>query len=103
MMFGRLDEFTRAHTRPGVFCPRAKFMGDSVPFHGHAYYAGFISGERLLEVLMHPYIKMCKAVNQTVVPEEAAPCVKTLFDHQQRMRDSLLSVWNDAVYRVLQG
>lgn len=73
----------------------------SIDHHSQAYYAGIVPVERMLEVLVNPYLRLCKAINEAVQPSN--PAFHHNFEGQRRVRDAMLDIWDHALFRALQG
>lgn len=70
----------------------------------YAYCAGIISVDRMLDVLVDPFLRLAKAVSQQEQFPEGPPTqIKPAYKIQQEFRGLLLRTWNDAVYCALQG
>lgn len=80
------------------------FLEKSLIRHGHAYYAGHISVDRMLDVLVDPYLRLAKAINQAEQFPEGPPLqIRAGHNIQEDFRAKFLRTWNNAVYWALQG
>lgn len=106
MLYGDLGYFQQQMREHSVEASisRADFLQESIVYHGHAYYAGSISVDRMLDVVVDPFLRLAKAVSQPPqFPEGPPSSLDAASLGQERFRAMFLRTWNNAVYWALQG
>lgn len=105
-LYGDLPSVQEQLRREAVASLRssAHFLFTSLIRHGLAYYAGYISADRVVDILIKPFLKLANSVNLAVdYPAGSAPHDKRALEFQDGMRSTALSAWNSAVQCTLQG
>lgn len=92
LLYGELNHlprFFREHRADVGSFLSLKFFGDRAVRHGHAYYAGYITAKRAVDILLEPHLKLAHEIN-TAADDPAgtvSPTVRDLFGIQQTLRD----------------
>lgn len=80
------------------------FLEKSLVRHSHAYYSGHISVDRMLDVVVDPFLRLAKAVSQPEQFPDGPPSqVRGAVKIQGDFRAMFLRIWWNAVYWALHG
>lgn len=108
MLYGPNLNYLKQHLR-GQHISEAKsninFLLSSLVYQGHAYYARHVPAERMLEVVVEPFLRLTEVMNK---PAEhpagpSAEALETVFKFQQCLRNNVLEYLDSAVLSILKG